>query len=272
MPRHHRHHRHGPHAHPGPPPGPHAPHVGPLGYPGSHGTHPAPHWRDGRRAWPPPPHHGPDGAHWPPPPHHGPDGAHWPPPPHHGPDGAPWPHPSHPVPHQPHGPHAHTWFYNDERRMSLADIAARQQAIAAQLIAGDTIDLDGLIVELPEQVQATLRHEHHGDLVLKFDLKWFDRPTALYPPHHPPHHHWVFSYEGELTLGQAGELLDRVGNQLAEQGTVTFDEHTVDVPAEALMVVRYERGPLGDLVFKSEVIWREQETAGVQRSIVELVP
>ncbi len=125
--------------------------------------------------------------------------------------------------------------------MSLADIAARQQTIAAQLIAGDTIDLDGLIVELPEQVQATLRHEHHGDLVLKFDLKWFDRPTALYPPHHPPHHHWVFSYEGELTLGQAGELLDRVGNQLAEQGAVTFDEHTVDVPAEALMVVRYER-------------------------------
>ena len=152
----------------------------------------------------------------------------------------------------------------------MADIATRQQAIAAQLISGDPIDLDGLTVELPERVQATLRHEQHGDLVLKFDLKWFDRPTALYPPHHPPHHHWIFSYEGELTLSQAGELLDRVGTQIAEHGTVTFDEHTVSLPAEALMVVRYERGPLGDLVFKSEVIWREQEIARGQRSIVDL--
>jgi hypothetical protein len=239
MSRHHPHHRPGPYPHPGPPPGPYAPHAGPLGYPEPHGPHSEPH----SPRWPPPP--------LPPPPHH----AHWP----------------DPEPHGAHGPHAHTWFYNDERNMSLADIATRHQTIATQLIAGYPIDLDGVTVKLPERVQATLRHEQHGDLALKFDLKWFDGRAALYPPHHPPHHHSVFSYEGELTLREAGELLNSLGTQIAERGTVTFDEHTISLPAEALMVVRYERGPLGDLVFKNEVIWREQEITRIQRSIVALV-
>jgi len=177
--------------------------------------------------------------------------------------------------HGPHGPHAHKWFYNDEQRLALALIGARQKGIASQLVASSSVDLGGLTVELPERVHAVLRHEtHHGDLVLKLDLKWFDRPTAIPPHPHPPHapHHWVFSYEGEMTLKQAGELLHSIGDQVIDHGTVACHEHTVCLPAEALMVVRYERGPRGDLVFKNELVWAEGATTTVERSIVELLP
>lgn len=85
------------------------------------------------------------------------------------------------------------------------------------------------------------------------------------PKHHPrhPHHHhsqhpeWYFNIQRyDLTPQKIGELIQNIGEKIKTDGRIRVDDNDVTFPSKNLeLIIRHERTPKGELVFKVEIKW-----------------
>ncbi|ROS04624.1 hypothetical protein EDC56_0130 [Sinobacterium caligoides] len=82
--------------------------------------------------------------------------------------------------------------------------------------------------------------------------------AAGHHKHRPPHHvEWLFNiHNEELTSHQIGEYIKSIGSKIQEEGRVNINNNEVVLPNENIeLIIRHERAPRGELVFKLEMKW-----------------
>jgi hypothetical protein len=107
-------------------------------------------------------------------------------------------------------------------------------------------------------------------------------------PHHPKHHHphkplgpgahgpgrvdRMYSAEKALPLADVGRLLVRFAESLQSSRSIRLREDvTVEPPEHCHTEVRYERTHLGELVFKFELKWGDNEPVLAADALDELL-
>lgn len=82
-----------------------------------------------------------------------------------------------------------------------------------------------------------------------------------HPHHHPHHHHhkWFINAEmSDLSPEAVAKYMVGIGEKIASDGKVKVNGEEVSFPPKGLgLVVRYERAPKGELVFKVEMKWED---------------
>jgi hypothetical protein len=77
------------------------------------------------------------------------------------------------MPHH-HQPHKPEWIINEEKPKSLNEIADRLVSIGQKLKDNNQVVLGKHTVQPAPKCDWIMRYErtHHGELILKFELKW----------------------------------------------------------------------------------------------------
>ena len=193
-------------------------------------------------------------------------------PPHH------HPHESLPHPTRHHPRHTEHWYANVEEETISRERAGEIYAmLGEELDQAGAVELDSETIAPPPVAWAVLVHEpdHRGSSVLRFELKWFEDGSLPRPLHlgRGPHRaRRLFEYEGEVTVGQAVDLL-RLLAEGVSGGALQLGGTSVTLPERMKSIRRYACGPRGDLIFKVVLEWWDSRgSAGARSSISDLVP
>lgn len=82
----------------------------------------------------------------------------------------------------------------------------------------------------------------------------------------------MFSAEKKKTLADVARILARFGATLGSEGKIDLREDLAVTPPDPCeTIVRFERTPLGDLIFKFELKWSGGEPEGAADSLDDLL-
>jgi hypothetical protein len=85
-------------------------------------------------------------------------------------------------------------------------------------------------------------------------------------------HQWLFNAEEMQATKEFGMLLERIGQQLQEQGSVKLAELQVQLPSTVHAMVRHERTRSNALILRLQAEWSDTgEASPTSRSLRDLL-